>query len=146
MKKYLLLGLVLVLAACQKKPQSSIVYVENGFAINGYDAVAFFDEGKPVKGLAEYSYNWQDATWLFASAAHKEQFMAHPDQFAPQYGGYCAYGCADGHKAPTQVETWSIVDGKLYFNYNLDVKKLWQENQMMLIEKANKNWQEVMYQ
>ena len=63
-----------------------------------------------------------------------------PEKYAPQYGGYCAFGTADGHKAPTQAETWTIVDDKLYFNYNLKVKDLWNKNMKANIEKADKNW------
>jgi YHS domain-containing protein len=146
MKKYLLLCFLVVLVACQKKSNSSVVYVENGYAIDGFDVVAFFEDKIPRKGAVEYAYEWQDATWLFTSATNMEKFIAAPDQFAPQYGGYCAYGCADGHKAPTKAETWTIVNGKLYFNYNLEVKELWMKDQLKLIEMADYNWPEVMHQ
>ena len=69
-----------------------------------------------------------------------ESFKKSPEKYAPQYGGYCAYGTAGGHKAPTQTETWTIVDGKLYFNYNEKVKESWNKEQAKLIEKANTQW------
>ena len=112
----------------------------NGVIIDGYDPVAFFTDSMPVKGSANYSYNWKGADWLFASTEHLDQFKADPEKYAPQFGGYCAYGCSQGHKAPTKPETWTIVSGKLYLNYNGDVKKMWTADRDALIEKANTNW------
>ena len=120
--------------------QKSAVYAPNGIALNGYDAVAFFTQAKPVKGSADYSFKWENANWLFSTKADLESFKRSPEKYAPQYGGYCAYGTSQGHKAPTQAETWTIVDDKLYFNYNLKVKELWSKNRSAFIDSANKNW------
>jgi YHS domain-containing protein len=126
--------------------QSSEVYSTKEGAIDGYDAVAFFKEHKPVKGLKEFSYQWNDAVWYFASLENVKEFKNDPEKYAPQYGGYCAYGTADGHKAPTQPDTWTIVENKLYFNYNQQVKKLWNAKQKEFIEKADRNWPSVKIQ
>jgi len=122
------------------KAQKSEVYVDDGNAIHGFDAVAFFTEHKPVKGTASFAYVYKGANWLFSSQQNLEAFKRMPDSYAPQYGGYCAYGAAQGHKAPTEADTWSIVNGKLYFNYNSSVKKKWVEDQAAMIMKANANW------
>jgi len=145
MKNYVLVLFVFSLLACNKAHNNTI-YVKDGFAIGGYDVMAFYTENKPVKGTAKYSHEWKSATWLFSSQSNMEKFAANPDNYAPQYGGFCAYGCSDGegHKAPTDPETWTIVNGKLYFNYNIDVKALWLENQMERIEQADKNWPRIM--
>lgn len=123
--------------------QSGEVFTTNDGAIGGYDPVAYFQESKPVKGKKEFSYRWNDATWLFSNAQNLKLFKANPQKFAPQYGGYCAYGTAEGHKAPTEPNAWSVVNGKLYLNYNLEVQNLWKKNQIDLIQKADKNWPEV---
>ncbi|MNY62728.1 hypothetical protein D3C86_1995980 [compost metagenome] len=60
--------------------------------------------------------------------------------YIPQYGGYCAYGTSEGHKAPTEAETWTIVDDKLYFNYNMKVKNNWSKTREEFIEKADIQW------
>ena len=120
--------------------QKSQVFTTGNGAIKGYDPVAFFKAGKPVMGLKEYSYEWNGATWYFSSNENLSSFKATPEKYAPQYGGYCAYGTAEGHKAPTETDTWTIVGDKLYFNYNKSVQALWKENQRKLIEKANSNW------
>ncbi len=119
---------------------ASEVFAPGNSAINGYDPVAFFTESKPVKGKDEYTITWKDARWSFASRENLELFKADPEKYAPQYGGYCAFGTADGHKAPTEPGTWTILNGKLYFNYNDEVKKQWDKNRDSLITKADANW------
>lgn len=94
-------------------------------AIQGYDAVAYFTDGKPVPGRPEYEFPWQGARWRFASAEHQRLFAADPARWAPQYGGYCAYGVANDHLVKIDPEAFSIVDGKLYLNYDADVQKSW---------------------
>lgn len=109
-------------------------------AIHGYDPVAYFDEGRPIKGSAEFSHSWMGATWRFASAAHRDKFAARPDAFAPRYGGYCAWAVSKGYTANGDPEAWKIVDGKLYLNYNLKVQKDWEHDVAKRIESANANW------
>ncbi len=123
--------------------QTEEVFAPGGKAINGYDVVAFFKQSKPVVGMDSLSYTYMDVKWLFATREDLDAFKADPGHFAPQYGGYCAYGAAQGHKAPTKPETWSVVNDKLYFNYNGKVKESWTKDQQALIEKADKNWPEL---
>ena len=137
--KFLLIAIITCLAFTSHAQQAEI-FSPGGKALRGYDPVAFFREGKPVMGADSLSYNWKSAQWNFANRSNLDSFRLHPEQYAPQYGGYCAYGTAQGHKAPTQVDTWSIVDGKLYFNYNQKVRTGWDKERSALIEKANLNW------
>lgn len=130
----------LIVLAFSSNAQTSEVFAPAGIAINGYDAVAFFKESKPVKGLNNFSYSWKNVQWLFSTQTNLESFKASPETFAPQFGGYCAYGTAQGHKAPTQIDTWTIVNNKLYFNYNQKVKQLWDKNQSTFIDSATVKW------
>ena len=141
--KILLFAALFVLAACSSNDQRAQVYQKEGAAISGYDPVAFFSEQKPVKGSAQYTTEWNGAQWRFASKAHLDSFVTAPAKYAPQYGGYCAYGTADGHKATTEVDTWTIIDGKLYFNYNKEVKQLWNKQIPEYIQQADANWPQV---
>ena len=139
--KNLILGAFLIISSLVRvNAQKSEVFAPDGKAINGYDVVAFFKESKPVMGSDNLSYTYMDVKWLFSSSANMAAFKANPKHFMPQYGGYCAYGTAEGHKAPTKPDTWTVVNDKLYFNYNLKVKDSWMKDQQALIEKADKNW------
>jgi YHS domain-containing protein len=145
--KQILSGFILFfLFACGRTNQHSEIFAPGGQAIKGYDAVAFFTERKPVVGNNGLSYSWKGAEWLFSSKENLESFSSDPEKYAPQYGGYCAYGTANGHKAPTETDTWTIVDDKLYFNYSSKVKEMWLKDQKALIEKADKNWPSVKLQ
>ena len=119
------------------------VFLKSDAAIQGYDPVAYFKDSKPVKGKSEFNYVWKGVKWHFASLENLNDFKANPEKFAPQFGGYCAYGVADGHKAPTSPDAWTIVDGKLYLNYDKGVRELWRKNQDAFIIKANENWPKV---
>ena len=116
------------------------VYKDGGLAIRGYDPVAYFTEQKPIRGSEQFRYSWMGATWLFASAANRDQFAANPAQYAPQYGGYCSYAVSKGHTASIAPEAWRIVDGKLYLNYSKGVQKTWQQDVPGNIHKADQNW------
>lgn len=128
---------VLALGAAAQK---STVYIADGKAIKGYDPVAFFTESRAVMGNDSLTLRWQGADWQFSSRKNLDSFAVSPERYAPQYGGYCAYGTAQGHKAPTNVETWSVVDGKLYFNYNMKVKEMWTKDRTAMIQKADLTW------
>lgn len=125
-------------------------------AIKGYDPVAYFTENKAVEGSPEFSYRWLGATWQFASAEHRDQFMKEPTRYAPQYGGYCADGVSFG-TVTTNIDpkAWRIIENKLYLSYDpgaadglvknpnkvVDSRKHWSEvEQTLLTEKANINW------
>ena len=140
MKKFLLITCFVWLGAMVVTAQKSAVFIAGGAAIHGYDAVAYFNDSKPVKGDSLLSYSWNGANWRFANEKNLVAFKTNPGKFAPQYGGYCAYGMAAGHKAPTDPEAWKIVDGKLYLNYNKDVQQMWFKKQPELIATADKNW------
>ena len=140
--KQVIISFVVLLLFGQVNAQSE-VFAPAGTAINGYDAVAFFRESKPVKGSAMYSYQYRDAKWLFTSSENLDMFVNMPEKYAPQYGGYCAYGISEGHKATTQPDTWTIVNDKLYFNYNKQVKQLWMKEQGPRIKIADEKWPEV---
>lgn len=119
------------------------VFINTGLAIRGYDPVAYFKDQKAVKGKPELHYTWNDATWLFSSEQNLNDFRNAPEKYAPQYGGYCAYGTSEGHKAPTDPEAWTIADGKLYLNYSKDVRSVWLKDQHHCIQKANANWPKI---
>jgi YHS domain-containing protein len=113
-------------------------------AVGGYDPVAYFTEGKPVQGRNEIAFTWKGVTWRFVNEKNLEAFKAKPEAYAPQYGGYCAWAVSQGYTAKGDPTAWSIVGGKLYLNYNADVKKTWEKDAPGNIVKANGNWPKVL--
>lgn len=118
-------------------------FEKDGVAIGGYDPVAYFTEMKPVKGSDQHRTEFQGSIFLFASAENRETFLAQPEQFAPQYGGYCAFGMAKGYKAAIDPAAFTIVGDKLYLNYNGTVRALWVLDVQGYVKKADRNWPEV---
>lgn len=106
-------------------------------AIRGYDPVAYFTDAKPVKGSDRFVHEWMGAKWQFASQDHLDRFKAEPAKYAPQYGGYCAYGIAVGNVVKIEPEQWSIIDGRLYLNYDAGVSAKWKQDPAGYIRKAD---------
>ena len=132
---------ILVLAISAAAQAAGETNVDSsGLALKGYDPVAYFTDGKPAQGKAEFTARHEGATYRFASAANRDAFVAAPAKYAPQYGGYCAFGTASGYKAPIEPDAWTIVDGKLYLNYNRQVRSQWSSDITGYIRKADSQW------
>jgi YHS domain-containing protein len=112
----------------------------DGLAIRGYDPVAYFRDGGPRLGNPEFELRRGGTTWRFASAEHKALFEADPERYLPAYGGFCAYGTSRGYLVKIEPEAWSIVDGRLYLNYDLSVRKTWLGRTNTYIARAEGNW------
>ena len=115
-------------------------YVENGHALSGYDAVAYFSENGPVTGDPAFVHEWNGATWLFALAENRDRFAAAPEAYAPQYDGHCGYAASNGYVVPGNPDFWRIVDGKLYLNLNKAAQERWLKDIPGHIAKADANW------
>lgn len=115
-----------------------------GIAINGYDTVAYFTENRPVKGSDAYSFSWNGGTWKFASQTNLDLFKAEPTKYAPQYGGYCAYGVAQGYLVSVEPEQFSVIDGKLYLNYDAGVQKKWKKDPLGFNKTADAKFAELL--
>jgi YHS domain-containing protein len=106
-------------------------------AIQGYDPVAYFTEKKPLMGQDSFQHEWMGAKWKFASQAHLDLFKAAPEKYAPQYGGYCAYGVAKGNLVSIEPDKFRVEAGKLYLNYNAEVQALWLKDPAGFIKQAD---------
>ncbi len=111
-----------------------------GVAISGYDPVGYFTMGRAVKGSKQFTYDWLGATWRFANAEHRDMFATDPAKYAPQYGGYCSAGVADGNLSPIDPKAWRIVDGKLYLIYSKALLARWEQDLPTEIARADVNW------
>lgn len=135
---------VVALGATSAVAAEPPVYATNGVAINGYDPVAYFTEGRPVPGVAAFTSDWDGAVLQFASAENKAMFDENPQKFAPKYGGYCAYAVSKNYIATTDPAAWSIHEDRLYLNYSKTVRALWATRKRHHIQSADGNWPSVL--
>ena len=112
----------------------------SNIAVGGYDTVAFFTDNKAVNGDPFITASFQGATYIFASKEHKALFEASPEKYAPQCGGYCAYGVSLGALFPVDINTWQIRNGKLYLNLNPAILKKFNADFDANVAKADANW------
>ena len=150
---YLLITIALVFAGTQAfaaEPINTLEksglfrYKPSGLAIRGADTVAYFTENKYVPGSDRFITEWNGAVWQFSSQENLDKFIANPEAYAPQYGGYCAYGVAQNYLVKIEPENWTIVDGKLYLNYDDGVQKKWEKDIPGYIVQANAKFAELL--
>ncbi|MDP4264899.1 MAG: YHS domain-containing (seleno)protein [Bacteroidota bacterium] len=113
---------------------------DNGVILDGYDPVAFFTDNKPVKGDARFQYKYEDAIYYFVSQEHLDLFKASPGKYKPQFGAWCAYAVSLGRIAPIDVNTFSIVNGRLFIQHNQRAVNGWSKDVPGNISKADKYW------
>ncbi len=112
----------------------------NSVILSGHDAVAYFTQNKALKGSAKYTAIYNDAIYRFSSAKNRDLFNTTPEKYAPQYGGFCAYGMTFGKKFEIDGKAFEIVNGKLFVNKNLSVYKAWKKDIPTHVTQANKQW------
>jgi len=112
----------------------------NGVILDGYDAVAFFTDSKPVKGDPQFKFQYDDATYYFSSQEHLNLFKSNPEKYKPQFGAWCAYAVSLGKTAPIDVNTFSIVGGRLLIQHNQRAVNAWNKDVTGNLQKADKYW------
>lgn len=116
---------------------------KTGLAIQGYDPVAYFTDGKAVAGNFQITAEHDGATYRFATEAHRDQFKKAPQKYLPQYGGYCAYGVSLGKKFPADPNTFKVVEGKLYLNLAPPIAEAFNKDLKKNIVNANMQWKTI---
>ena len=137
---FFLLAVVMAMPVIAGNPQKPINTGANHAAIKGYDTVAYFTEGQPMKGKPELAYSWNDAQWHFTNASHRDLFVADPERYVPQFGGFCSMALVVGKVKDIDPEAWTIVDGKLYLNFTRAFRDKFRHNATANIKKAEENW------
>ncbi len=112
-------------------------------ALQAYDPVAFHTVGKAMKANPAISAEYRGYKYLFSSAANKTTFEEQPEKYLPAYGGFCAYGVANGLFVPVEIDTWEIIDGHLVLQYSQEFKQKFGEHKDENIRKANDNWSKI---
>jgi len=113
----------------------------DGVAMDGFDVVAYHTEGAPAKGIAAHSVEHKGKTWLFSSAENAAAFAADPAKYEPQHNGWCSYAVSEGYAAEVDfVNGWSVLDGKLYLNWDADTRDAFVAQQSARVPQAEENW------
>lgn len=115
-----------------------------GYALRGYDPVAYFTIAAPTRGRDAHVSRFNGAQFRFARAENKALFDTNPAAYAPQFGGYCAWAVSRGYTASNDPAAWHIHDGKLYLNYNKQVRASWRRDVPGNIAKGERNWPRVL--
>ena len=147
-RKFLTFGAASCLSLClpyglpafSQSDEKLVSVDEDKVAIQGYDTVAYFTDGKAVKGSSDFQSEWLGAKWRFASAAHRDLFTKRPDAYAPRFGGFCAGGIAENILVRPDPEAWVIVDHKLYLNSSKDGLVDWKKDTAGNIARADVHW------
>ncbi|MBY0335906.1 MAG: YHS domain protein [Acetobacteraceae bacterium] len=137
----LLFGLAL---AGLTRPAAARVNHAGGVAVHGVDVVSYRTDGGPRGGSAAFGRVHGGAEWHFASEVHRARFTAAPDAFLPRFGGFCAFGVAEGYLVDVDPAAWDIVDGRLYLNFSLAVRRRWRRDIAGNIRRAEANWPRLM--
>jgi YHS domain-containing protein len=109
-------------------------------AINGFDPVAYFAQDKQAAGTETITHKWNGATWRFSSEENKNLFVANPEKYAPQFGGYCSFAVSKGFTANTDPKAWTIMDDKLYLFSDENFKAKWLAAPDENLKKCNEVW------
>jgi YHS domain-containing protein len=131
----------LMLALAAAYFSTPLVAQSPSVSLKGHDPVAYFTDGRPVKGSTAINYDFDDARYLFSSPKNRDRFVASPDRYTPQYSGLCATGMAFGMKAEADPTVWKIVDGKLYVFSSTQAREKFEQDASMLA-KSQQNWQQ----
>jgi len=146
MKRLLVVGLLIASATVGRIVVAAEIVNTSavGVAVDGFDMVAYFELGYPVKGRADHIVTYKDAKWLFSTPEHKNAFAADPARYAPKYNGFCAVAVSEGAAAEVDfVNGWTIVDGALFLNWSADVKRIFLTELLERLPAANRNWPDV---
>ena len=129
--------------AAHAQEQTFFNTTSENIALDGFDVVAYFEDGRAARGSQAHAFEWQGATWYFASDAHLRKFAANAERYAPQYGGWCAMAMGSGRVVEVDLENaWTVDNDKLYFNVSESVRLRWLRGLSRNLRRADAKWPE----
>lgn len=120
---------------------------KENLGIEGYDPVSYFVSPEPLPGKPEILASHEGVNYYFSSEENKKAFLEKPDQYAPQYGGWCATAIADGKKVSVSPTNYVVSDGQLFLFYKGlfgNAKKDWDKEPAALEKKADQEWKKIL--
>ncbi len=140
MKNILFATLVALVFVSTASAKALVNIDKSGVGIQEHDPVAYFTDNKPVKGSAQFQSAFNGVTYYFASAQNKTTFDANPAKYEPQFGGFCAWAVSRGYTASIDPKAFQIVNERLLLQYNLGVRKNFNQDPEGNLKKADANW------
>jgi hypothetical protein len=117
-----------------------VVDWHTGLAINGFDPVAYFTDGKPRVGSGEFEFRFAGAVWRFCNAGNRDAFAARPDVYMPQFGGYDPVAAARGVALPGNPLVWEVMGERLYLFYNPAARSNFDDDPDRVLGAAERKW------
>ncbi|HXI47876.1 MAG TPA: YHS domain-containing (seleno)protein [Steroidobacteraceae bacterium] len=143
-RSILRLASVAVLSVTASYALAGDFFEENGVALNSYDAISYFAQApEPIPGKKELSADYKGSKFYFVTNTHLHTFEANPERYAPQFGGFDAYGVSQGRKVAAHPRVFALVDGKLYMFSDVESRKNWKKDISGNVARASEQWSEV---
>ncbi len=146
-------ALLLAIATLASAPLAMPAYADqppvhvgmfSNIAVGGYDPVAYFVSGRPIRGEAQFQETYRGVQYRFANAQNLARFRTSTEAYLPQYGGYCAWAVSQGATAPGNPQNWRLVDGKLYLFSSAELQRRWAADVPNLVRRGDANWPSVL--
>ena len=107
-------GLSADFAARASTTERVVVNRFSGLAIEGFDPVAYFVDRHPMRGLPDFEAAEAGAVWRFHNEGNRASFVAHPEIYGPQFGGYDPTDVARGVTFAGNPRFWVVTGDRLY--------------------------------
>jgi len=130
-------------AAFSATTERLVVDWHTGLAIGGYDPVAYFTDGRPVAGSADFELRYGGAIWRFRNGGNRDAFAAQPDIYMPKFGGYDPIGVTRGVAVAGNPNVWLITGERLYLFYDRARLQKFTGDADRLSAEAERRWPDV---
>lgn len=114
----------------------------SGFAVDGYDVVAYYVEGKAQPGSADFETIWNGTAWRFSSRANQVAFERDPAVYAPRFGGYDTAAAVRGTVSEADPALFLILNGRLYL-FRTAAGRATYQDQAAVLRQAESGWKDV---
>jgi hypothetical protein len=120
-----------------------VVDRNSGLAISGFDPVAYFIDGVASLGKGDFEASFAGAVWRFRNEGNRGAFLADPDIYMPQFGGYDPIGLARGVAIAGDPRLWTLSGARLYLFSTLEGRDLFADDAERVIATAERKWPSV---
>lgn len=121
-----------------------VINRHTGIAIDGFDPVAYFTDGKPRPGRDDVEVSSAGVVWRFANEGNRAAFVADPEVYTPQFGGYDPVAIANGASAPGHPQVWLVSEQRLYLFFSAEARDAFAADPDKARAAADEMWPQVL--